>query len=98
MKDTQKDILNTQQQSEENPNNSESRLIETEVINNTPFHVVKQNEEYFITMGNRLITHKYKTKEEAIDCLEREKWFIIITMIAIVIEQQEVIKATLKGS
>lgn len=71
---------------ERNLNKENSTLVETEVINNTPFHVVKQNEEWFIVMGKQMISTKYKTKEEAIDSIERDKWFIIMTIATMVFE------------
>lgn len=72
---------------EENQNKENSSLVEREQIPKTPFYINKHNEEWFITMGKHIITHKYPTKEEAMDCLTDEKWFVIMTIAHIIVEQ-----------
>lgn len=82
----QLDTQNTQLNIEKSQSKENSTLVETELINNTPFHIVKQKEKWFITMGNHKITHEYNTKEEAIERLHIDKWFILMTVITIITE------------
>lgn len=83
----QKDILNTQENAEET-NKENSSLIVREQIPNTPFYIIKNLEnKWFLVMGDHRITELKETKEEALDELENNKWFITMSMAAIVLEK-----------
>lgn len=81
------DTLNTQLNVEETHKES-STLVEQEEIKGTPFRLCKYEEEWFLAIGNNKITHGYKTKEEALERLDIDKWFIIMHMAIIMIEQK----------
>lgn len=76
------DILRTQESVDETP--KQESLINYEKIKDTPFTLVHQNDDWFIIMGNHKITTPTKTKEETLEKLKTEKWFIILTIAAIV--------------
>lgn len=84
----QKDILNTQTNVEENQNKENSTLIVRERIPNTPFYIIRNLEnQWFIVMGDHRITELKETKEEALDELEDNRWFITMSIAAIVLEK-----------
>lgn len=82
----QSDILNTQENAE-NPGKENSSLIEREQVPKTPFWVINQNEKWFLIMGENRITDLFNTKEEALDELKNNQWFITISIAAIVLEK-----------
>lgn len=83
-----RDILNILSGSEE-PLKPSSTLIETEQIEGTPFHAVKQQEKWFLTLGNYRLTEPTLTKEETINKLNTELWKIIFHVIIIVNEKDK---------
>lgn len=83
MKEKQKDILNTQSNAEETPKQN-SLIIEREQIENTPFWTLKTEEGWFLVMGDYRVTEVYETKEEVLECLERDKWKIVLHLAIIV--------------
>lgn len=68
---------------EHNPNSS--KLIEREQLDGTPFNLIKQENKYFITIGNYQLTPQYNTEEEAIQDIQYNQWNIIITLIDLLI-------------
>lgn len=52
-------------------------LNTAEPIENTPFMIRCIDDEWIVTMGDQALTHKYKTKEEALNQLDKEKWMVI---------------------
>lgn len=77
------ELLNTQTLSEET-HKENSTLTEREKIENTPFYLIKQNDLWFIAMGNNMITEPVESKTIALDKLKTEKWDIIFHMCAII--------------
>lgn len=73
---------NTQQNAENNHN-----LNSFEPIENTPFTLIKKEENYFLTMGDYRITEPTDTKEKTMEKLEKEKWMIIFSIIAVIVEK-----------
>lgn len=84
---------NTRQNVENNPN-----LSSFEPIENTPFTLIKkatdhdpltddQDYIYFLTMGDYRITEPTDTKEKTMEKLEKEKWMIIFSIIAVIVEK-----------
>lgn len=66
-------------------NTNSSKLIEREQLEGTPFNLIKQEEKYFITIGNYQLTPQYDTEQEAIDDIQFNQWNIIVTLIDILI-------------
>lgn len=79
----------------ENNHNSNSTLHERTEIVGTPFHLVNQNEEYFITMGDYRLTIPTKKQEDTIQKLITEHWRITLTMIAIALDKQKIFEKKL---
>lgn len=82
------DILHTQLNAEETPKQNYP-LIEQEKIEGTPFTLIKQNDKYFIVMGNTRITDPTLNKETTLIKLETEKWLIILHLVIAVMERQK---------
>lgn len=84
MKGTQ--LLNAQLNVEETNTESKEykKLIEYEKIEGAPFDMIKQDEEYFVAIGNNMLTSKHSTWEGAIEELDERKWEIILNLIVIV--------------
>lgn len=79
----QKDILNTQNSTEENHTNNSNSNYEREQIENTPFWVIGTQEEgYNLIMGKwKLTTTPHKTKNDLKLWMNKNKWNLILTMI-----------------
>jgi len=71
----------------ENTSQNNTELIEREKIEGTPFTLIKQEEKWFITMGDHRITEPTKHKNEQYNKLEKEKWLIITNVIIIILEK-----------
>lgn len=82
----QEDILNSQNSTEET-HNQNSTLNEREKIEDTPFWVVKQEEKWFITLGEYRVSQIKESKDEALKTLEENKWDLVIHMVIIISEK-----------
>lgn len=82
----QKDTLNSQANSENNLKQN-SPLIEREEIKGTPFTLIKQDELYFIVMGDHRLTEPTELKNEQYLKLENEKWLILTNVIIIILDK-----------
>lgn len=56
-------------------------LVEQEKIPGTPFTLIRQDEKWFIVIGNSRITEPERTKQEAMEKLRTERWLITMHMI-----------------
>lgn len=80
-------------QSNAENNHNKDYLVEIFPIDDTPFILVKQTDQWFISLGHTRITNTRPTKEEALQLLETEKWNAILAMIVDVVEKrQEILK------
>lgn len=84
----QRDILNTQNNIENNPNSNSSQLISKDPIQNTPFWIVGTEETGFMgVMGKYKITENFKTKDEALQELIKQDWATIINVVSIIVQE-----------
>lgn len=83
----QKDT-STEQSNVEKTHNS-ILASEIEKIPNTPFTLIRQENKWFITMGNYRITEPTKTKAEQLKKLETEKWNLIMHITIITQEKTQ---------
>lgn len=80
----EQELLNTQLNVEgiSNKENSNYELVSTEAIEGTPFHVVGEEEKgYFISLGRYRVSEVQKTKDEALEELYKNMWYIIMNVI-----------------
>lgn len=82
--DKSQTIANQAETITENKQNS-SKLIEREQLEGTPFTLIKNEEEYFIAIGQYKLTQSHQTASEAIEEIENNQWNIITTLIDIMI-------------
>lgn len=75
------DILNTQSNANETHNNES--LIERDKIENTPFYLIKENNQYFAVYGNYRITERFTTAEQVFEDIEKRMWEIITNICII---------------
>ena len=69
-------------------NKKNEQLIEFEAVDNTPFTVVKQNDEWFVLMGKYLIDKEgVLDKEEAINKAKEINWDKILKVVSVLIEE-----------
>jgi len=87
MNTKQADVLNTQNNTDDNHNKKSDSLIERKQIEGTPFTMIKQENRYFLVMGDHRLTEPNPSEEETLNLLEKEYWRLLITIIAIVIEK-----------
>lgn len=83
----------------DNRQNSNSKIDigNIEKIEDTVFSIVNGPEGWFLSIGKSRVTECYKTRDEAIDRLEVDKWNILMKMIIIVVDvamNEEVINKT----
>lgn len=92
--------MNIQNSSEETHKQDYGRkqIMEHHQIENTPFMLVRQNDDWFIVMGDSRITDNYPTREQAIERLTIEPWFITLTMMVIVTNKAPKIQKEFKDS
>lgn len=90
MQTKQKDILTTQLNTEEthNKDSGNEQLFKIKPIQNTPFHILNKENEYYLTIGNNLLTVGMETEEKILKYLEEHKWDIITTIIIIITDKQ----------
>lgn len=94
METPNKNLLNQQNQNTNNLKSGTSdQLIERELIEGTPFWIIKQNETHTLVMGNYKINHKeIHSKEEALQFLKDEMWNLMCTVMLTLIHNEEKIK------
>ena len=64
-----------------------------EIIENTPFATVKQEETWKIVIGNMIATpHEFISKEAAEDYIKEKPWELLWTMTVWVVNNQEKFK------
>lgn len=64
-----------------------------EIIENTPFAAVKQEETWKIVIGNMIATpHEFASKEAAEDYVKEKPWELLWTMTVWVVNNQEKFK------
>lgn len=79
--------------SSETSNSDSSSLIEREAIANTPFTLIKKEEQgWFISWGNYKLTENQPTKEEAASLLDSNLWDIIAVYTIAVVTQMETVR------
>lgn len=86
------DILNTQLNTGETPNNG-SHLITYHKIENTPFtQVIENGVGHYAVLGNYKITPAFDTMDEMIEYIEQNKWNIVMSIAIIINEVSKPIK------
>lgn len=76
--------MNVENSHKETSSQKNEQIVEYKQLKGTPFTLVRQNEDYFLVMGDNRLTEPTKTEEETMEKLESEKWMIIFTVVAIV--------------
>lgn len=87
MSKNQQELLQLQTNAEE-VHKENSNLSEREYIENTPFWIIMQNDKWWLTMAGYRITEEYRTKEEALERLEIDKWKIVMHIALIISEKK----------
>lgn len=67
---------------------SSEKLIERERMENTPFVLIKEEEGYFLTLGQYKVTETKETREEIEELITGDKtnWEFLMTVIGTIIE------------
>lgn len=80
--------MNTQNNTENNPNSNSSQLISRDPIQNTPFWIVGTEETgYMGVMGKYRITERFPTKEQVEQEMIRQDWATIINVVSIIVQE-----------
>ncbi len=83
-----KDSLNTQTSVETLDNkNSNSEIFTHEQVEETPFTIIKHEEQYFGVLGNHRVTQLFDTKEECEADLKDINWNRVMQVIWAVVEK-----------
>lgn len=96
MQHKQKDILNTQLSAENShrPDSGTEPLFKVKRIAKTPFSIVNKEGNYFLTVGNHMISPTYNTEDKIMQWLEENKWNAVTTLILLLIDKQQERKMT----
>lgn len=74
----------------ENKNTYNKELVSRKKIPNTPFEIIGNEERgYFLAFGKYKLTPDIKTEEDVIMYLEETSWYIIVNIIAIMLNKYE---------
>lgn len=64
-----------------------TQLVEREFVKNTPFTIIKFEDNYRIAIGTNIIDDNvFKTKNECMDYIERKPWNLILTAAMLINE------------
>lgn len=92
-KTTQSDIFNTQLNIEKTHKQNSSQTVTNEPITNTPFRIIGfEREGWAIVIGQKRLTEWKKTKEEALEELNDNKWNVLGAFIIAMIQAKEEMK------
>lgn len=83
-------IITRRKDSSSTPANAEETRkpnLNYEKVDGTPFTLVKDNEMYYLAMGNYKVTEPTKHKEDTLKKIEDEKWLLIMH-IAIIVQEK----------
>ena len=86
------ELLSTQNNVEEIPNNGSSRRTGVEHVEGTPFKLVTVEEGSFLAIGTYRLHEPRETKEEALKYMDENKWDLILHMILILDETKKEIE------
>lgn len=78
-----------------NKTDKKTYLTERKQIAGTPFTMIRQEDKWFIVMGDYRMTEPTETEDEQIRKLEDEKWWIITCMVSIIIKIQKQLEETM---
>lgn len=72
----------------ENTNNvdSSSELVEMVKVEDTPFTLIRQEKDWYVTIGKYRISEKIGSKEEAMEDAKRVDWERVMQVCGIMIE------------
>lgn len=74
---------------ETNKQNSNYELIERIEIEDTPFTAIRNDKEWFLTMGKYRLTEPLQSLKEVKENAEKSDWFRVMQIIGIMIEEYE---------
>lgn len=95
MQTEQKDILNTQLSVENNPKSEsgskteKEQLFKVKKLIGTPFHILHKEHNYYLTLGNNLLTVGMENETQITTYMEEHKWDITTSLILLLIEQMK---------
>lgn len=86
---TQADILNTQtsgnaNQSKENYSNTQ--LVSTKQIKNSPFYIIEYDNKFFIGIANKRISELMDSEDEAMQYYNENQWMMTVSLIMHIID------------
>lgn len=86
MKDTQYEELRGNAENTNNVDSSKSELVEMVKVENTPFTLIRQESEWYVTIGKYRISESIGSKEEAMEDAKRVDWERVMQVCGIMIE------------
>lgn len=89
---TNTELLNTQTSANQTDKENSSELIKRLPIENTPFTMVVQENETFITLGQYKLSPDVENIEGVKKYLEENKWEITMALIAIIVKSELEVK------
>lgn len=73
-------------------NSQSNSLITEQEIQGTPFKLINQGEDHFITWGEYLVTPRFKSEKECTNYFENEEWKVMCTFVMVVMDARDKIK------
>lgn len=84
--DSQKDLLSTQLNAENNPNNDSASTNIHEPLEGTPFWIRCVDNQWFATMGNHKITENQSNRATVENLIYSKDWNVIGTFVFVLME------------
>lgn len=84
--DSQKDLLSTQLNAENNPSGNSTSTNVHEPLFGTPFWIRCVDNKWFATMGNHKITENQENKNAVIALIDSKDWNVIGTFVFVLME------------
>ena len=76
------------EQSQSQEDNNKSTSIKYEAVKNTPFTLIRKDDEVMITIGNQICSPiVFKSEKEARKHINQKKWLLIATTAMILAEK-----------
>lgn len=66
-----------------------SENTEMEPVEQTPFHIVRTEADWFVVIGKYRVSDRHDTKEEALKDAKTIDWNKIITVMTVILENKE---------
>lgn len=73
----------------ENNHNNNSTLVDINPVPGTPFAIVRQEEKYFLVMGDHKLTPDLPSEDDVKEYFQSNYWLILTNVVIILIKKHD---------